>query len=508
LYDLHVNPEIQLSSHSLQQFRSCVYGYADYKNIEKRINPRAFYLITEILCIKSPNPVREACEATKISKENAKNAFKNSKYIVGREWQEVTENCEARAIKYLEISSKIVSNDEGDDFGTLMHNLLWDIPDKTLEVNSEKIAAHETIVDMLQLRWNTVYTNNCLGLTTCFPKKTWGIFSTPKCSFWLNFLVYTIFLALSTYLITVTDGGQYEFNTILMDQLLSVDDPDSVSFEEIDDTESFWKWTHSVLGNQVFERTNETNKPMMIGELTIRQFRVKSENCSNDIYSGVCYPQLSNDIFLTNWEKGGSWKGIQWNDDIGIPFFGTNYGVFNYYPSGGYSVILQNNQSEVRETLLRLENDSWIDIQTRAIAIELVLYNPNMKFYGISALFVEWSARGAVIPSHFVFVLPYGNFADNIAFNLIQVLVILTTVGYILQEIYEFYMEDDKIAHLRNILNWLDFLLFTFYLVVNLCHYFISSWDLQETGFPNLLICGYSIFLNLVFRLFSLCVCI
>ena len=66
--------------------------------------------------------------------------------------------------------------------------------------------------------------------------------------------------------------------------------------------------------------------------------------------------------------------------------------------SGSYTPIIGLSSSSWRALLQVLQNQQWIDSQTRAISLELTTYNPNVNLFNQIKMTVEMPASGGIFP--------------------------------------------------------------------------------------------------------------
>ena len=65
-------------------------------------------------------------------------------------------------------------------------------------------------------------------------------------------------------------------------------------------------------------------------------------------------------------------------DDIAsYPYFGRHA----LYMGGGYVVKLKNTFNDTMEQINQLYNEAWVDRYTRAVFLEISLYNPHVSTY-------------------------------------------------------------------------------------------------------------------------------
>ncbi|XP_078688578.1 polycystin family receptor for egg jelly-like isoform X2 [Branchiostoma floridae x Branchiostoma belcheri] len=77
------------------------------------------------------------------------------------------------------------------------------------------------------------------------------------------------------------------------------------------------------------------------------------------------------------------------------------YGLHGMYYGGGYILELQSNNSNANLQIVEnLERGQWIDSATRAIFVELIVYNPNANLFSVVSLLAEFSSLGKVYTHH------------------------------------------------------------------------------------------------------------
>jgi len=78
--------------------------------------------------------------------------------------------------------------------------------------------------------------------------------------------------------------------------------------------------------------------------------------------------------------------------------------------------------------------------------------NSNSGFYAISVFTVQWFAVGEPMTSYYFNILPIGDIEKPFIFYL-RIVVLLFTIGYVVQELYEFAVEKDKRDYVLDIYN-------------------------------------------------------
>jgi Polycystin cation channel len=74
-------------------------------------------------------------------------------------------------------------------------------------------------------------------------------------------------------------------------------------------------------------------------------------------------------------------------------------GEHGEYASGGYVYDFRGSLTNLKGNLSELHRLSWIDDRTRAIIIQMSLYNPNIRMFTSGTLLAEFLTTGSVIPT-------------------------------------------------------------------------------------------------------------
>lgn len=148
----------------------------------------------------------------------------------------------------------------------------------------------------------------------------------------------------------------------------------------------------------------------LIGWATMRQLRVQFDQCS--------YPKLRLDCFkdysLFNEEKRSfspGWTNIsnkepnssidqafQYRSDDQLDTY-VYLGDHGSYSGNGYVYEFRGRLSDIRKNLSQLHQLEWIDNSTRAVIIQLSLYNPNVQLLTSITLLVELLSTGGLFPT-------------------------------------------------------------------------------------------------------------
>ncbi len=161
----------------------------------------------------------------------------------------------------------------------------------------------------------------------------------------------------------------------------------------------------------------------MIGWATMRQLRIKSQLCLVHILNRTC----EYDFNLFN-EETNSFEPGWINETIIIKSNSTIDQAFEYkskdeldtyvyqgdygsYNGDGYVYEFRGHLSDIQKNLSELHRLGWIDYRTRAVIIQLTLYNPNVELFISVTLLTEFLSTGGIYPqSQFEPMNFYGRF--------------------------------------------------------------------------------------------------
>jgi polycystin 1L2 len=141
----------------------------------------------------------------------------------------------------------------------------------------------------------------------------------------------------------------------------------------------------------------------------MRQLRIKSKSCH---YKKILQ-QCLDDYSLLNEEKRSFQPG--WMNQTKEKYNSVIYRSFEYqsseqldtyvyigdhgsYSGNGYVYEFRGHLSELRNHLSELHKLGWIDNKTRAVFIQLTLYNPNVQLLTSVTFLTEFLSTGGIYP--------------------------------------------------------------------------------------------------------------
>jgi polycystin 1L2 len=236
-------------------------------------------------------------------------------------------------------------------------------------------------------------------------------------------VIYSIFLSLLVaFTYTNVGNSTYAYHK----NLLNTFNPSDVY-----DTKGFWDWSRNTLatnlratvwynGKQPYGLAGFLNDKTsrMVGYAVLRQLRVQKESCKipNSLKNVTNF--CNSDLNMINEEKqsyGLNW--MEYNETVfeevgmsriynsfiyrnsdslqGLPYWGS----FNLYNGGGYVYELRGKLNHLVGNLTFLQQNNWIDRQTRAVFAEFSIYNPNINLFMVSTILFEFLPSGNILAS-------------------------------------------------------------------------------------------------------------
>ncbi len=228
----------------------------------------------------------------------------------------------------------------------------------------------------------------------------------------------------------------------------------------------------------------------LIGWATMRQLRVKSDLCHSQKIRSTCIYDYS----FSNEDKDCYQPG--WNNETIDEYSSTILTAFQYqsntdldtyvyvgnhgsYSGGGYVYEFRGRLTDIQSNLSMLHQLGWIDNQTRAIIIQLSLYNPNAQLFTSITFLLEFLSTGGIdSQARFEPIDFYGMF-----FSL-----------RLMMMFYLFYVEFRSLSQLVCTILYMLFIIYLMLMEIQSFfrlkwNYFGQFWSLIEVG---IIICSWS----------------
>ncbi|XP_078692097.1 polycystin-2-like [Branchiostoma floridae x Branchiostoma belcheri] len=170
-------------------------------------------------------------------------------------------------------------------------------------------------------------------------------------------------------------------------------DSGDISFPEIEDIPSFWTWvtTGLIPATHVSRWYNgwSVTETMVLddmlthplGPVQLRQVRLKP-----------VFPNTTESPeFYDCDDQQDPWRYTFASVIDAFPYFG----VRGTYSAGGYVTSLGRTEQTSLARAAYLQRQDWLDDKTRAVFIELTLYNPHVNLFSVVSMAVEFTNLGA-----------------------------------------------------------------------------------------------------------------
>ncbi|CAF1423607.1 unnamed protein product, partial [Adineta ricciae] len=224
-------------------------------------------------------------------------------------------------------------------------------------------------------------------------------------------------------------------------------------YTKISTIDQYWSWLENSFVNQLRAQEWYNGDPprnltgyiddksnRLIGWATMRQLRVKAASCQmqHPIYSTCEYDYSFSQEDKRSYAPGWTNQTTQvYNAFIQKAFTyqsGDELDTYVYvgdyasYASGGYVYEYRGRSSDLQSNLSQLHQLGWIDDQTRAVIIQLTLYNPNVQlFTAVTVLAEFFSSSGVLTSSRFE---PINLYAFTSAYQLVCTIVYMLLICY------------------------------------------------------------------------------
>ncbi|UJR06735.1 hypothetical protein I4U23_011024 [Adineta vaga] len=234
--------------------------------------------------------------------------------------------------------------------------------------------------------------------------------------------LYLIFFSTLSVLIY----SQTQFNSFLqVDHLrkyLFNSRQSDLDYNQISSQSDYWSWLKESFAENIRAQqwynddpprnlsgfmNDKTNR--LLGWITMRQLRVKTHLCSPmRNLNFICQYDYNSQTEQTNSFDPG-WidqtqinsnsifnQAFQYKSKDDLDTYPIS-GKFGRYGDGGYVYEFRGRLSDIQMNLTKLHEYQWIDDQTRAIIIQLSLYNPNAQLFTSIILLTEFLSTGGVV---------------------------------------------------------------------------------------------------------------
>ncbi|KAJ3432501.1 polycystin family member [Anaeramoeba flamelloides] len=322
--------------------------------------------------------------------------------------------------------------------------------------------------------------------------------------------IYILFLILFLiYLFnqrSVEDCWEMEFG--LTDLFFDEEFPDEYShiyksFFQVGSTKEFYQWLKGPLHGAL--QGDEEDPPYLyranvqVGAVRIRQLRVESDDCEMPsdykklVDSSDCYPSYTNSRKSTKiYGENGSLFKYQDEEESGS---NSVWGkLVSSYEGGGFIVDIPKNSTsdEFLTEIEKLENNGFIDRATRAIVLNIYMYNVNTNYFADIMPVFEFGVGGNVYPWYKfrVFRLDMYETLSDAGRAVVEILLFLFLIYYVIAlvaDLKDYHKKGGILLYFKDTWNLLDlFNLILFWLIFIFQFNYLIDKDRQDIVIDDL----------------------
>ncbi|CAF1316632.1 unnamed protein product, partial [Adineta steineri] len=283
----------------------------------------------------------------------------------------------------------------------------------------------------------------------------------------VEYLIYFIF-AILVFIITYSNREQHSFFQVnhLRAYLLNQRQT-TVDYTKINTIDEYWYWLeNSFVSNIRAQQWYNGDIPQylngflndkssrLIGWATMRQLRVKSELCPDQRVISICEDSYSffneeTQLFQPGWTNetiedevysSSILKAFNYSKSDELDTY-TYVGEFGTYKGGGYVYEFRGSLSDMKTNLSKLHQLDWIDEKTRAVFIQLTLYNPSVELLTAVTLLAEFLPTSGIYTT--------ARFKPINFYTFTSILQLVCTIIYVFFIIYFMIIEIQLLFELR-----------------------------------------------------------
>ncbi|CAF4226444.1 unnamed protein product, partial [Adineta steineri] len=256
--------------------------------------------------------------------------------------------------------------------------------------------------------------------------------------FFVELLSYLSFVCVICLIAFLNRSPTEFFQAQYLRQLFLNPNSATLNFQQITTITHYWNWLEESFVNNIVSEQWYNGRPdntsqgyiidktnRLVGWATMRQLRIKADTCKVKSTIKSLIPMCYDDYSASTEDKRSFLPGWITNTTIGnysspignysstvnqAYIYKTSEQLDTYvyvgelatYRSGGYVYEFRGSLSELRNDLFQLHELGWIDVQTRAILIQLNLYNPvEPLLTSVTIVFELLSSSGGVPSAQF-----------------------------------------------------------------------------------------------------------
>ena len=183
-----------------------------------------------------------------------------------------------------------------------------------------------------------------------------------------------------------------------------------------------------------------------------------------------------NDVLLQPCPKPWRYQNAEETDTT------PRWGQFSFYDGGGFVADLGYDNHTGFSIVTNLQNNGWLDRQTRVVLAEFSTYNPSVNILGVATYFYEVDASGLKAASMQTHVLSLDSTdTPSHQFYLISLLLYIVFVFlYFGREIFRLYSHRSR--YFKSIWNWVEIFQIVFSLISVVMYIIRQSKTISTMG--------------------------
>ncbi|VDI78620.1 Hypothetical predicted protein [Mytilus galloprovincialis] len=237
----------------------------------------------------------------------------------------------------------------------------------------------------------------------------------------------------------------------------------TVQFDQVNSIPQFWNWTQNALLNSLYytdwyngdvftdsSSLIQDKQTLLVGSARLRQLRTVPYKCVAPLdylieYCRDDYSSFSEDKkdYKLKWDPldasdptdipDSLFSYSQSSDIDGYPY----WGIFSTYGGGGYVADLGTTMTDASAVIDTLMENNWVDNNTRAIFIEVNLYNPNNNLFGICLYVLEFLQTGGIEPFERFFIFRLDRYSNGFMYFVmaIELITMAFVIFYTVTEV-------------------------------------------------------------------------
>ncbi|CAI5448311.1 unnamed protein product [Caenorhabditis angaria] len=287
---------------------------------------------------------------------------------------------------------------------------------------------------------------------------------------------YAVFLIVLVYVAFAQNNIQaYYYTQVMSDLFVSSQTSSSLTFGTVASMDDIWDWIEQILIPGIYwnENNNITDSENMIyyenrilGQPRIRMLKVVNDSCT----VMTSFQREIKECYANYQEKYEDQEAITSGDGDAFVYATaseletlTTSGTIGSYGGGGFVQRLPITGSTEAQSLIEtLKEARWIDRGSRAIIIDISLYNANINLFCIIKLLFELPASGGVLTSPKLMTYNLIRYSDSDGTKMIVFEGILC--GFVLFFIFEemFAVAKQRLLYFTQFWNLIDVMLLGF----------------------------------------------